>query len=176
MAFLLVNLFRGIFEDIYTNSQDSFDVYVMDEDDRHNSDYSSYYAAYDYLARYGGLQKMGEGGNPGTDPTDRSYIFRIPLARRPEAMGLIDKYHQAEGDAAFQQQLDAAFADGYLQCISEISQALNLRQETHEDVSAAKKFLIPITTAQYERFVDFVERLNDVTGSTEPTHGEECAE
>ena len=175
MAFLLVNLFRGIFEDIYTNSQDSFDVHVMDEDDRHDSDYSSYYAAYDYLIRYGSLQKMQAGGNPGTDPTDRSCIFQKPLARRPEAMELIDKYHQADGDAALQ-QLDAAFAAGYLECISEISQSLNLRQETHEDVSAAKKFLIPITTAQYERFVNFVESLNDVVDSAALSCGEESVE
>lgn len=174
MALLLVNIDRGLFGRVYTNSQEPFDVYVVDEDDKNDLNHAGDYAAYEYLVRHGGLKRFREGYNESDSPD--TYIFEHPLKRHPDVTDLIAEVFRAkEPDTALQQQLDAAFAAGYLQCVAELNRSLRLEQKSRENISMINQFLTPILTTQYERFLKLVESLNDL-GETSPASCDNNAE
>lgn len=159
MAILLVDTYGSLFDSVYTNSLEPFVVHVTDSEDEHDPEHLAHYAACDYLARYGGLHRYDDGA-----PAEiiRTFIFRDPLERNSKALSLIAKEHKLSDDAGgAEQQLDAAFAAGYLECLSELSRSLQLKEDVGENIDVLRGILQPITTQQYERFLKFAESIND---------------
>lgn len=159
MAILLVDNYGSIFDSVYTNCLEPLVIHVTDSEDEHDPEHAGHYAACDYLARYGGLRRYDDGAPAQIVNT---FIFRQPLERGPKALSLIAKEFEAPDDAGgMEQKLDAAFAAGYLECLSELSRSLKLKQDVRENIDVLRNVLQPITSQQYERFLEFSESVNN---------------
>lgn len=84
------------------------------------------------------------------------------LARLPETLSLITAENRLpEQDGGVEQQLDAAFAAGYLAAASELNQTLcDLLESDKASAQTAYQTLQRYMDCQYERFFDFCEKLN----------------
>lgn len=159
MAILLVDSYGSIFDSVYTNCTEPLTVHITDSEDEHDPEHAGHYAACNFLAQYGGLRRYDDGAPSETVQTD---IFRRPLERGSKALSLIAKEFQLpDDDSGAEQRMDAAFAAGYLECLSERSRSLQLKQDVNGNINALRNFLQPITSRQYERFLEFAESVNN---------------
>ena len=157
MAHLIIEVYRGLVEGIYTSALEPLDVHIFDSDDEHDPEHAHLYAACRYAVEHGNLKNsMDDVGahHPGKEFPD--------LSRPPKALSLIaEENWLPEQDGGTEQQLDAAFAAGYLAAASEMNQAL--RDLLNRDRSAAQAAYLTLQRyldRLYERFFDLCEKLN----------------
>lgn len=157
MAILIVDVYRGLVDGVYTSALEPLDVRVYDSDDKHDPERAHLYAACHYAVEHGGLKNCMYDGNK----TYSGKEFRA-LARLPETLSLITAENRLpEQDGGVEQQLDAAFAAGYLAAVSELNQTLcDLLERDKGAAQAAYQTLQRYMDRQYERFFDFCEKLN----------------
>lgn len=157
MAILIVDVYRGLVDGVYTSALEPLDVRVYDSDDKHDPERAHLYAACHYAVEHGGLKNCMFNG-------DKPYSGKeFPaLARLPETFSLIaEENWLLEKDGGAEQQMDAAFAAGYLAAVSELNQTLcDLLERDKGAAQAAYQTLQRYMDRQYERFFDFCEKLN----------------
>ena len=157
MAQVLIDLYRGLVSAVYSNGLEDLHVRILDSDDKYEPDHASLFAACQYAVEHGGLiDHMYK-----SETEER--IMDEPLARIPETLQLIAEDNQAASEEGRSvQQLDAAFAGGFLQAIADLNGFLRkLAESDPGEGRAAYQILHQFIDRQYGRYYDFCEDLND---------------
>ncbi len=164
MAHLIIEVYRGLVEGAYTSALEPLDVHIFDSDDEHDPEHAHLYAACRYAVEHGNLKNCLD--DVGACNTGNEFPA---LSRPPEALSLIaEENWLPEQDGGTEQQLDAAFAAGYLAAASEMNQTLrDLLESDRGAAQAAYQTLQRYLDRHYKRFFDLCEELNQRGADTD---------
>ena len=168
MAQVIIERYRGLVSSVYSDSLEELHVRVIDSDDVNDSEHAHLFAACRYAAERGGfIDNMDV-------PNDDAHVMEFPLTRPKETTQLIAEDNLvADGDGQFTQQMDAAFAGGFLQAVGDLNDFLRKQAESEpEKAGVAYQLLHRYIDRQFGRYFDLCEDINDPNRYTKATDQE----
>lgn len=140
MSKIIVDVFRGIVDGVYSDNPEEMQIEICDSDDHCDETRANRYEAVQHLLKHGGMQNLLYEEDPET-PDDKAPRLN------PDVFILIKTSNEAKTESGKKAQLlSAAFVDGYLSAYGELSRFItklyrDKRPGAHEVYTALRPLL-----------------------------------